>query len=358
MSNRCADPFNIKQVPAGYKTSRRFPWWQTGVYYNELASKTAYSAVPVGGQLRLRPSDSNLEYASGAQPLFNNPMPWPIHITELRFVVMHLVNTAQPFYAGDVDDIARRIGVKFSTTMLGEVLKNFIPLSALVTDAQYAQEFETTSATMTLPDDYFMPSDADFGVDLGIFSTDFAKTASIQAGIRGCDPYNHSPVARFSDVQSVVYDVGKSGNEFTIGGNRGGQSIRNMWMRDLTFSLNGQFPTVVAGEVTGYTSFWNQLLVRLYPPQGPKWTTDIQTPLVMLNDQVNLNRSAILGTDGAGVRQSIISHKPVTPYILLPQDVLDIQSTFFSDMTYATDNPAIRYLVTAKGYQEVPTDAL
>ena len=72
-------------------------------------------------------------------------------------------------------------------------------------------------------------------------------------------------------------------------------------------------------------------------------------------DQVPLNSNNV---SEVGSRGSFVVHRPVTPYVLLPQDRLDIESYFPVDLSHDGVVPYIAYYVTAKGYQEVPSDVL
>jgi len=344
MANRCVDPFNIREAPAGSEAARRFPWWQTGVF---RCGEERNNVVVAGDRFRFRPFGTLHDYADKSTPLFNNPFSWPIYITELRFLCVSMLepDDVTPVPA-DYEDLGRRIGIKISTTTQGDILKEFVPMSALNTDPNVGQEMETAGAIITLPSDYFMPSDADFGANISIYNTTIlSDDAQLQVGVRGCDPYNHSPVARFSDFQTVAYSVAKDGLEFRISGTAGGQSLRNMWMRDLTFAMDDVFNDNYGG------SFWHQALLKVQPPQGPKWTTDIATPISCLSDQVSLHHSSSVNL---GRRDTVISHKPVTPYLLLPQDRMDIEGTFYDALIYDQSAVPTTILATAQGYQEAP----
>jgi len=345
MSNRCSDPFDLHNAPAGSGTAHRFPWWQSGAFVR--SPNIGLGIIAAGDRFRFRAFGPIVPYIEGAAPLFNNPFSWPIYITEIRFLCISIVQP-ETIYKGDYEDLGRQVGIKISTTNRGDVLKEFVPMAALNTDPYVAQGMETSGAVITLPSDYFIPSDADFGADLGIFTpSTLGASAKLQMGIRGCDPYNHSPVARFSEYQDVSYAATKSGSAFHISGTAGGQSLRNMWMRDLTFAMNDAFNANFSG------SFWHQALLRVDPPQGPKWTTDLVTPVSCIADQVSISKSAITGVN-AGRRDTIISHKPVQPYLLMPQDRMDIEGTFYSDLQYNDVNTSVVIIATVRGYQEAP----
>jgi hypothetical protein len=286
-------------------------------------------------------------------------MPWPIKITEIRFIMAIEYQPKLVTLAKDMDDYGRQIGVKIESTFQGKIVKEFVPMSALHTDQRMDQEFDPCGFTITLPDDYFMPSDADFGAMFDSFGRQ--STSRIQIGIRGCDPYNNTPVARFSQSLQLSAGAGDAGTQFIISGTAGGQAIRNMWMRDITIANYAEYGQAVFG-----TDGCQQLMAAFKPPQGPKWTTDIATPITGLVDQVSTTsvRDSASPIDLDGWRRLVTVHKPVMPYTLLPQDVMNIEGMLFSPIAAAipdTDEPAkidFDLFCVVKGYQEVPNDAI
>jgi len=352
MANRCADPFNLYNAPAGNKTAYRFPWWQSGAFIRE----TGVKLISAGERFRFRPIGPKTAYLSGGQPLFNNPQSWPVYITEVRFIIVMDLGRPVGWAAGDFEDIGRQIGIRMSTSTQGEILREFVPMSALSTDPIMAQEFGLAKSTITLPGDYFLPADADFGVEAGNTAMVGGRTYTIQLGLRGCDPYNNTPVIRFSESQDITQAInGKPLIDFTLGGAPGGQAVRNMWLRDIVLSAASEaVPVETAGD------FWQQASLKFHPPQGPRWTTDHVTCAALLTDQVSTHLATDLGAldPWGGLRHTVVSHKPVTPYLLMPQDKFDIEATAYTQLTQDGTEVPLRILAITRGYQEVPSDAI
>jgi len=349
MSNRCTDPFSLTTAPAGNKVARRFPWWQSGMH----RFVTATNPLTTGDTFRFRGAAPRNQYDVGRAPLFNNPHSWPIHITEIRWFVHEYFTAAHTILEAEQDTL-RKIGVKFSTPTLGQIVADLLPITALDTVPFYGQEMSNAGASITLPADYFLPSTAFFQVDLdGLYGVGVDAVPTAQVGIRGCDPHNGTPLARFSERGNANSAGSKQGNEFILQGDSG-QGIRNMWMRDITVNIDADF----IGNAS-YGNYWHNIVAKVTSPQGPKWTDDPFTPLSLLIDQSPCIQSGSAAEWSLGQRNNVVVHRPVTPYILNPQDRMDMEC-YVPWAPASGDNNATEqvFWCAVKGWQEVPEDAL
>lgn len=360
MSNRCYEPFNKAQSPTGHKAARRFPWWRSGTAgFGPLAAQGGVAGSYDPRILYFRPFsgrfNTGLTFDDAQGPLFRNESPWPVHITSIRFYAVQIESPIlYPDWTSATADTLSRYAVKFSTPLQGQVVADFTPITALNTGFKDSLQFSSSGAVFTLPSDFFVAADAELQMDLDIALTlnTEAAAANVQVGMRGCDPYNNTPIIRCSDLRATT-TLNKRGNEFVLYGDQG-QGIRNMWVRDLVFGTDGKFENV--------ENYWDYLVLKITPPYGPAWTKDLYTPLITLVDQpVSYVSGANYVTGNGsrtGRRTSVVRHDPVTPYVLLPQDRLNME--LFPTVEFFDDSGISGEFIycTVLGYQEVPNDAL
>jgi hypothetical protein len=305
-----------------------YPWWQTGFYFYD-------NAGPAPGQrfyFRKRQRSADAYYAGNDQ-LFVNTQPWPVYIDELRFFQRY-GNVASTRYYSTFDGF----GVRMQSSLDGNVVNNFMPISSLhYCDPVRCEPCITRrGGKMTLPSPFYLDGSENFSFRVFPGSAGIASIAGIQIGLLGFDPKNSAPVVR--TAVPITVTAAQAPTDYVLDAGRD-KNVRDISVNEIAFSISGG-----AAEVG---AFW-EVELEISPPRGPKWTDDVSTHLGFLVDQLppfGYNKGAVVMT-------------PPTPWAVNPGGNFMVEGlTLPTSAQIPIQFAAAGWIACmAFGHQEVPDD--
>lgn len=337
--------FSNLGVPIGRQVSSRLPWWAS------TKARITYENCGTGLEIPL--------YGQVERELFvRNQFSWPLHIDEIRMWsnpirLWYLTRTGYSLSM-------KKTAFKFKTSNGGYINSLWLPGMAFNTEPDRYLFGYQGAIVYTLPADLYLSHGVTPLVEIIAIQSDM-NSRYIQTSMRGYDPTNNKPIV-INGRLDAVGTAGANTAVFAYDCERD-QAIRDMWVHDFTFAM-------VSTTSNGSTrNPWLNISARFHMPEGPHWTMDEHTPLIALADQVQaFNMGHEINeadpqqetAETYYVDQPVI-HKPVTPYVLLPGDMMTaeiklLDNTFWTlepqDLEAEFAGEVIDVWVHFRGYQE------
>jgi len=293
---------------AGDLVAKEFPWWKRADLTTNLVVGTP----------------TPLASTTGEAP-FKNDTNYDLKIEELRWEITGLDQ------ANNFDYINIKM---WGDGENQDFVEEWLPVSALMTDADRFTASTANAVVIDLPADYYLKSSYVFQMEL--IST-FASGKTLMISLHGRDPENMDPM-----VLSKVFTSGGAGvivsDSF--------DDDRDMTLKDMIV----QYVTIGGESIyssTGNSTAFMAQRVKFLPPEGPRWSEDH-----LYLGQISNQPMAYLGPLPAQYHPIVI-HRPVRPYILRPGQALHVEYMAPSALP-GSGNSTV--LMTARGTQGAIND--
>lgn len=299
-----------------------FPWWQSGHFLVDGEGPAA------GTRFYFRRKQTAVAaYRNDGSALFINPQPWPIFIDEIRLFTYTVSAAATATYQ------LGRFAFRMRSDSYGEIFSEFMVGYAL----GYSDPIRVSAQTakrggkITLPQPFKLSAEQSLNLRLRAPAT--SDVTGFQAGVRGRDPYNASPVIRAN--APVAVGAGGAPVDVALVSNKD-KNIRAVDVEDITFSIYGGTDSSVR--------FFQDLEVSVAPSYGPRWTDDNSTQLELILDRIRpefYGRNAVVFT-------------PPAPYVLMPGEQFFIEGYALENNVFGVNGGQVSAVLM--GHQEVPID--
>ena len=318
--------FTRTNVPIGRQVAQKIPWWSS-------SKVNITDANGSGGNEFQFPGQANSEIFA------RNQFAWPIHVSEIRMWTHPITVGSRTTYW----DTMKRVAFRFKSSRQGYLNSKWLPGSAYNTETDRHLMGFQNGIVFTLPTDMYMSRGVTPLIEFYSLNANL-DSRYIQTAMRGYDPTTNTPIV----INGRLDTIGTTANRaivFAYDDERD-QSIRDMWIHDFTFAT-------VSHDATGYSRDpWTNISARFHMPEGPHWCMEERTPLIALADQVPaFNLGDETGEETYYPDPPTI-HRPVTPYVLLPGDLMQVEAKLLDNTFWTLNQESIDLWVHFKGYQE------
>jgi hypothetical protein len=338
----------------GEKTAKEYPWIAS------ILSRMPCTPATILGAGGIAPAGTTMRFTrpGGEQSFYNNTNR-PIKIDEIRVYAMTCpLFPPFPIVSTLNLQIARQVGIRMWTNKK-EYVRDYLPLWQFQTESNRVAEAWRFRGLFNFPADYYLDRGNAFQLRTRIM---YGMNPLLCADTVPLPP---NPIFRSSNLDFAFGLQGEYvGTKYpaklmrqvvlptagatpvnplfsTIPFNEGRDSpINDVEIHSLGVGMRDILSSAVAGMPNALANpFLAWVQCQFVPPQGPKWMgTEDWIPIPGLVDQPG---PVIQGTD-AGVAgnggpwdNSMIIHRPVTPYVLQPREELSIELRALFPLNYS-----------------------
>lgn len=304
--------------PVGEQLAKEFPWMEcirytitkTGLPPNEFSAGVTYRISRGSGELG-----------------FYNFSDRPIAIDEIR--IMGVPSNTFPHEEGtNYSGIAKNMGCKI-TTQNTEIFGQWMPLYAIHSVNNRIPQYARHRGAFSLPAKYYLQRGHTFQIRVRTRQNmgDGEGTYTFGMSLHGWDPINKSPIKLVKDVP-----LGRAaGSEVLVTFDEGRDvPLRDALIEHIGIGLAKATDTALNAPDYPFEELMN-IEVQIIPPEGPKWHTYADWfPLCsLLNQPGNWFQQAWDDEHLEALAQSLVIHRPVTPYVLTPKGEIFVDLVSF-----------------------------
>lgn len=315
------DPATLRQQdikPVGEQLAKEFPWMEcirrdivkTALPPNEFSAGVTYRMMRGSGELG-----------------FYNYSDRPIAIDEIRLIGAP-TNTFPHEEGTNFSGIAKNMGCKITNQDV-EIFGQWMPVYSIHSVNNRIPQYARHRGAYTLPAKYYLQRGHTFQIRVRTRQNlgDGEGTYTFGLSLHGWDPINKSPIKLVKDVALNR----AAGSEVIVTFDEGRDvPLRDALIEHVGIGLAKATDNAANAPAYPFEELMN-IELQFTPPEGPKWHTyDDWFPLcTLLNQPGNWFQQAWDDEHIEALAQSLIIHRPITPYILRPKGEIFVDLVSF-----------------------------